>query len=83
LAEPTANPAGLGSALDWAMSGWPNWLLYQPIAEAVFRSGLVKKSMIDVRRIDSTERLLVPIQIRPGVGHLTHTGGLNVHQHPV
>ena len=40
LARPDANAAGLGPALDWAKSGWPDWPLYQPIAEAMFRAGL-------------------------------------------
>ena len=40
MARPDANAAGLGPALDWAKSGWPDWPLYQPIAEAVFRAGL-------------------------------------------
>jgi uncharacterized iron-regulated protein len=40
LANPDANAAGLGEALEWAESGWPDWLLYQPIAESLFRVGL-------------------------------------------
>jgi uncharacterized iron-regulated protein len=28
------DPAGLGAALGWEASGWPEWAWYQPIAEA-------------------------------------------------
>ncbi|MEZ5774991.1 MAG: ChaN family lipoprotein [Hyphomicrobiaceae bacterium] len=34
LARPDRSAAGLGMALDWAQSGWPDWPNYQPIAEA-------------------------------------------------
>ncbi|MCP4073978.1 MAG: ChaN family lipoprotein [Hyphomicrobiales bacterium] len=40
LSGPDAEPAGLGPALDWANSGWPDWTYYQPIAEIAMRSGL-------------------------------------------
>ncbi len=40
MAKPDANSAGLGPALDWQESGWPDWKYYQPIADAVFRYGL-------------------------------------------
>ena len=40
MARPDADAAGLGPALGWAASGWPEWPLYRPIAEAVFRAGL-------------------------------------------
>lgn len=32
--------AGLGPALDWARSGWPEWSVYQPIADAGLAAGL-------------------------------------------
>ena len=38
-----ANPrdaAGLGAALGWAESGWPDWAIYQPVAEAALEAGL-------------------------------------------
>lgn len=31
--------AGLGAALDWAKSGWPDWALYRPIAAAALAAG--------------------------------------------
>lgn len=31
--------AGLGAALDWAKSGWPDWALYRPIAETALAAG--------------------------------------------
>lgn len=37
-----ANPgdaAGLGAALDWTKSGWPDWALYRPIAAAALTAG--------------------------------------------
>jgi uncharacterized iron-regulated protein len=30
---------GLGAALDWRASGWPEWPLYQPIAQAALDAG--------------------------------------------
>ena len=36
-AAPTA--AGLGPAIGWQDSGWPDWALYQPVAEAALASG--------------------------------------------
>jgi uncharacterized iron-regulated protein len=39
----TAHPAdaiGLAQAVDWQRSGWPDWAMYQPIAEAALKSGL-------------------------------------------
>lgn len=32
--------AGLGAALDWQESGWPDWSDYQPIAEVAMRADL-------------------------------------------
>ncbi|MCH8000398.1 MAG: ChaN family lipoprotein [Proteobacteria bacterium] len=37
-----ANPkdaAGIGPALGWAETGWPDWTLYQPIAQAALDGG--------------------------------------------
>lgn len=34
LATAPRDAAGLGAALDWNESGWPDWSLYQPIATA-------------------------------------------------
>ncbi|MGH6900516.1 MAG: ChaN family lipoprotein [Geminicoccaceae bacterium] len=31
--------AGLGAALDWDQSGWPDWALYEPIAGATLGNG--------------------------------------------
>ncbi|HEX5795115.1 MAG TPA: ChaN family lipoprotein [Geminicoccaceae bacterium] len=31
--------AGLGAAVDWPALGWPDWPLYQPIAEAALAAG--------------------------------------------
>ncbi|MFP3920516.1 MAG: ChaN family lipoprotein [Dichotomicrobium sp.] len=40
LARPDASAGGLGAALDWSESGWPNWRFYQPIAEAALAANL-------------------------------------------
>ena len=40
LASPDASPAGLGAALDWKKWGWPDWKIYQPIAEAALGRSL-------------------------------------------
>jgi uncharacterized iron-regulated protein len=31
--------AGLGGALDWVTSGWPDWTVYEPIARAALANG--------------------------------------------
>jgi uncharacterized iron-regulated protein len=38
--DPHADAAGLGDAVNWQSRGWPEWSLYQPIAEAAFAHGL-------------------------------------------
>ncbi len=40
LAGGSANAAGLGPAVDWADSGWPDWGMYQPIAQVALAHGL-------------------------------------------
>ncbi len=40
LANPDAGAAGLGAALGWKERGWPDWSIYQPIAEAAMELGL-------------------------------------------
>ncbi len=34
------NAAGLGAAVGWQRSGWPDWRLYEPIAQAALDAGL-------------------------------------------
>lgn len=41
LADHPGDAAGLGPALDWDKSGWPDWAFYRPIAEAALRAGAV------------------------------------------
>jgi uncharacterized iron-regulated protein len=38
LASAPADAAGLGAAVQWERSGWPDWKLYQPIADAAVRA---------------------------------------------
>ncbi|MBB4312283.1 ChaN family lipoprotein [Roseospira marina] len=40
LANADATAAGLGAAVHWADSGWPDWTHYQPIAEVALNAGL-------------------------------------------
>jgi uncharacterized iron-regulated protein len=40
LAAHPADAAGLADAVNWKASGWPDWVLYQPIAEAALDAGL-------------------------------------------
>ena len=43
LASEAPTPAGLGPAIGWGDSGWPDWALYQPIAEAALAKGAALK----------------------------------------
>jgi uncharacterized iron-regulated protein len=38
--EAGGDAAGLGPALAWSETGWPDWALYRPIAEAALSAGL-------------------------------------------
>jgi len=40
LAQDDATAASLGQAVGWETSGWPDWALYQPIAEVALAAGL-------------------------------------------
>jgi uncharacterized iron-regulated protein len=40
LASAPRDAAGLGDAVGWKRSGWPEWRLYQPIAEAALAAGV-------------------------------------------
>lgn len=40
LAARPRDAAGIGEAVDWKVSGWPEWSIYQPIAEAALEAGL-------------------------------------------
>jgi uncharacterized iron-regulated protein len=39
LQEHPGDAAGLGEALDWSSNGWPDWVLYEPIAQAGLDGG--------------------------------------------
>jgi len=39
LAAHPGDAAGIGAAVAWTESGWPDWALYQPIAEAALDAG--------------------------------------------
>src|SRR3989442_13511540 len=40
LARSPRDASGLGDAVNWARSGWPEWRFYQPIAQAALDGGL-------------------------------------------
>jgi uncharacterized iron-regulated protein len=40
LAFAPTDAAGLGRAVNWNKSGWPDWAMYQPIAEAALQAKL-------------------------------------------
>jgi uncharacterized iron-regulated protein len=40
LAGSPKNAAGLGDAVNWKRTGWPEWRFYQPIAQAALDAGL-------------------------------------------
>jgi len=40
LAAAPRDAAGLGDAVNWRRSGWPDWTYYQPIAQAALDAGL-------------------------------------------
>lgn len=40
LARAPKDAAGLGPAVGWAESGWPEWTMYRPIAQAALDGGL-------------------------------------------
>lgn len=40
LASSPADAADLGAALDWEERGWPQWSIYQPVADRAVASGL-------------------------------------------
>jgi uncharacterized iron-regulated protein len=40
VASHPTDAAGLAQAVDWSRRGWPDWALYQPIAEAALQAGL-------------------------------------------
>ncbi len=41
LAAQPGHAAGIGTAVNWAKSGWPDWEHYQPIAQAALDGGAV------------------------------------------
>jgi len=40
IAEGPSDAAGLGAAVEWEKRGWPQWTIYQPIADAALAAGL-------------------------------------------
>ncbi len=65
--------AGLGDALNWKKSGWPDWTLYQPIVQAALDAGVpvlatnLRASTIQVLRKDGLKGLDAPFSERYGL----------------
>ncbi|MBB4266170.1 ChaN family lipoprotein [Roseospira visakhapatnamensis] len=70
-ARPDADAAGLGEAVGWARTGWPDWTLYQPIAAVALDAGLPilpgNLPTAEVRRIarDGAEAVLGAAGLAP------------------
>jgi uncharacterized iron-regulated protein len=53
LAGHPGDTQGLGTAIDWAESGWPDWALYEPIARAaVDRDALIVAGNLSRQAVD-------------------------------
>lgn len=44
LRETPGDAGGLGASIDWEKRGWPDWAIYQPIAQAALDHGLPIKA---------------------------------------
>jgi uncharacterized iron-regulated protein len=69
VAAQPQDAAGLGEAVDWSRRGWPEWALYQPMADIALRAGLALVATnlppLTVRDIASQGlRALEPDQLR-------------------
>jgi uncharacterized iron-regulated protein len=55
LAGAPTDAAGLGPAVEWQRSGWPDWSMYRPIADVAVTAGLpiiaANLSRADTRRV--------------------------------
>ena len=60
LAAAPSDADGLGRAVGWDASGWPDWAQYRPIAEAALRAGVP----------------IVPANIPPATARAVARGGL-------
>jgi len=53
LGEHPGDTQGLGAAIDWAESGWPDWALYEPIARAALdRDALIVAGNLSRQAVD-------------------------------
>jgi uncharacterized iron-regulated protein len=62
LSEHPADAAGLGAALGWEESGWPEWSGYQPIAEAALGAALPLRAGNLPRRAATAPDPLDPVR---------------------
>lgn len=69
LADPAATAAGLGAAVNWGATGWPEWPQYQPIAEVAMTRNLPQiAGNISARRLmdfaTQGDATAVPVSVR-------------------
>ena len=57
LAARPRDAAGIGAAVAWGASGWPEWSMYEPIAEAALAAGLpIVVANLDTERVRAASR---------------------------
>lgn len=52
LAQSPLDAAGIAEAVGWRKAGWPDWALYQPVAEAGLQAGLELRAA-NMSRVDA------------------------------
>ena len=71
LARSPSDAAGLGPAVNWNKSGWPEWAMYQPIAEAALAAKLTIVATtlpLATARKMSRDRVALEASIRRDLG---------------
>lgn len=74
LRDDPKDAKGLGAAVDWPKSGWPDWDLYRPIAQAALDAGLpvaaADLARATVRAIGLQGERALPPEARERLGDL-------------
>ncbi len=92
-ARNTGHADALGSAVKWEKTGWPQWPLYQPIAEAALSSGLamyagdppvklvraIGKKGFSILPAGETEKLLLDKPLAAGLQNALQTQIVEAH----
>ena len=72
LARAPNDAAGLGQAVNWDKSGWPDWAMYQPIAEAALQARLqivaTNLSLATARKMNSDGLAALEPSVRRELG---------------